>query len=104
MSETYDAAIEIREAVGELTIAVANLSNKLPTLRDWFAGQAMLSCGMDVYDLDESNLANIAQRCFAFADAMLAARHADGAAPGEGVADAEGCTGRLSATGKSSGR
>lgn len=41
------------------------------SLRDWFAGQALAGCAVDEA---HPNLA--AQRCYRFADAMLAAREA----------------------------
>ncbi len=46
------------------------------TLRDWFAGQALSSIGtVDGY-ADHTQLAN---DCYAVADAMLKAREGDGA-------------------------
>ena len=43
------------------------------TLRDWFAGQAMTGV-LALQDADERSYENLAMHCYAFADAMLAAR------------------------------
>ena len=42
------------------------------TLRDWFAGQALLSAGY--YMRGGEGAENVAKKCYAVADAMLAAR------------------------------
>ena len=46
------------------------------TLRDWFAGQALQSylAGRNC-DLRETNRGSVAKTCYAYADAMLAARN-----------------------------
>lgn len=41
------------------------------TLRDWFAGQALAGIALDVCDVPQGS---VAERCYALADAMIAAR------------------------------
>jgi hypothetical protein len=43
------------------------------TLRDWFAGQALASMGIE-YTSDRFNLASVSNCAYAYADAMLRAR------------------------------
>ena len=46
------------------------------TLRDWFAGQAMAIYAKRWKDVSAAYRHNVAARCYAVADAMLAAREA----------------------------
>ena len=48
------------------------------SLRDWFAGQALAGCAVD-----EAHPNLVAQWCYRIADAMLAAREAQGEEAGE---------------------
>jgi hypothetical protein len=43
------------------------------SLRDWFAGQALASMGIE-YTSDRFNLASVSNCAYAYADAMLKAR------------------------------
>jgi hypothetical protein len=44
------------------------------TLRDWFAGQALVMSHEDFATLDDRSLRSLALNCYDLADAMLAAR------------------------------
>lgn len=44
------------------------------TLRDWFAGQALIAAIEDGFDMSASGSSETARKCYAIADAMLVAR------------------------------
>lgn len=44
------------------------------SLRDWFAGQALITLVQTYADSDTKHAHNTAMACYAFADAMIAAR------------------------------
>ena len=44
------------------------------TVRDWFAGQAVLNTAVDLMEPDEENAIRVARHAYSIADAMLAVR------------------------------